>query len=134
THGRTVDVDARTERRAAVVAARAFRAAGNILRAIVDGVLIKWVRWRRRNGSFVIRTATERFMIGTSRRSTRRERSPTAAIIVGVGGVTRAGSQLKPKDASRVVIDKADRIKTRLNRTSCVFPKRACGTECVVKA
>src|SRR2546421_12776782 len=110
THGRTVDVDARTERRAAVVAARAFRAAGNVLRTIVDGVLIKWVRWWRRNGGFVIRTATERFMIGTRRRPASRERSPTAAIIIGVGGVTGAGSQLKPKEASRGVIDKSHRI------------------------
>ena len=134
THGRTVDVDARTERRAAVVAARAFRAAGNVLRTVVDGVLIEWMRWWWRNRGFVIRTATESFMIGTRRRSTRRERSPTAAIIIGVGGVTRAGSQLKPKDASRVVIDKADWIETGLNRTSRVFPKGARGSESVVKA
>src|SRR5436305_985414 len=134
THGRTVDVDARTERRAGVVAARAFRAAGNVLRTIIDGILIEWVRWWRRNGSFVIRTATESFVIGTRRRPARWERSPATTVIIGVGGVTRAGSQLKPKDASRVVIDKTDWIETGLNRTSRVFPKGARGTESVVKA
>src|SRR5438067_10996088 len=132
-HRGIVDVDARTEGDAAIIAARAFRAAGDVLRTIINGVLIKRMR-RRRGGRFIVRTASKSFMIGTSRRTSRRERSPGSAVIVGVGGVAGTGGELKPEDASRVAIDKADRIETGLNWTKRIFPESARGTGGIVKA
>src|SRR2546423_10143012 len=77
THSGIVDVDARTEGDAAVIAARAFRATGDVLRTIINGVLIKRMRRRRRCGRFVIRTASKSFMIGTGGRASPRGRSAT---------------------------------------------------------